>query len=415
MESTLKKALRSDEEGRLAALYELKILDTPKEDRYDRLIRMAIEFFDVPIAFISFLEKERQWFKAERGLNLNSIPREGSFCNYTIQLREPLIIPDTFKDSRFVDNPYVKGDPHMRFYAGAPLSTPEGYNVGTLCLSDRVPRKLTEAEQKLLLDLASLAEDQLNLMDIAKIAKKLRLSYQALDKTKKELEVRNQFIRKAFSSYMSDELVKSLIESPSDLSIKGEKRKITIIFSDLRGFTQLSEVLPAEQVFAALNNYFAQMTNVIEKHGGMVDSFIGDAIMVVFGAPRQSDNDALRAIACALEMQQTIKEVNALNKSQGLPELSMGIGINTGYSVVGNIGSEKRMQYSAIGSPVNLASRIQDLTIGGQVLISEATRQEAGDSLQLHGNLRVKVKGIASPITIYDVNGIKGEYNLFLD
>ena len=410
----MKKERRFDEEGRLAAVYELKILDTPKDDRYDRIVRLATEIFDVPIAYVSILDKDRQFFKSEHGLNLENIPRLGSLCNYTILQSQPLIVTDTLEDKRFIDNPYVTGDPHMRFYAGVPLSTPEGYNVGTLCLSDRIPRQLNPAMHDFLIDLAALAEDQLNLVDITQIAKKLRTTNLALQKTKKALQVRNTFIRKAFSSYMSDDLVNSLINSPSELSVKGEKRKLTIIFSDLRGFTQLSEALPAEQVFAALNNYFAQMTNVIEKHGGMVDSFIGDAIMVVFGAPRHTDNDALRATACAVEMQLTINAVNALNKEQGLPELSMGIGVNTGFAVVGNIGSEKRMQYSAIGSPVNLASRIQDLTIGGQVLISEATRQEAGDDLQTNGHLRVKVKGIASPITIYDVNGVKGDYDLFL-
>ncbi|HAU2100689.1 TPA: adenylate/guanylate cyclase domain-containing protein, partial [Legionella pneumophila] len=116
--------------------------------------------------------------------------------------------------------------------------------------------------------------------------------------------------------------------------------------------------------------------------------------------------DAYRAIACALEMQATMQEVNTMNRNCSLPELAMGIGINTGYAIVGNIGSQKRMQYSAIGSPVNLASRIQDLTLGGQILISEATYQEVNQSLELNGHLRVKVKGIASPITIYDVIGL---------
>lgn len=413
-EIELRKARHFDEQGRLAAVYELKILDTPKEDRYDKIVRLATEFFDVPIAFVSILEKDRQWFKSERGLNLKSIPREGSLCNVTIQKSHPVIVPDTHLDSRFANNPYVLGNPHMRFYAGIPLATPEGYNVGTFCLSDSVPRIISDSQRDFLIDLASVVEDQLTLFEVIQLERKYRLTNIALEKTQKSLQLRNDFIRKAFSSYMSDEVVNRLINSPSQLAVGGEKRTVTVIFSDLRGFTQLSEELPAEKVFSALNNYFAHMTAVIEKHGGMVDSFIGDAIMVVFGAPQEREHDALRAVACALEMQLALKDVNAINQQQGLPELAMGIGVNTGMAVVGNIGSEKRLQYSAIGSPVNLASRIQDLTIGGQVLISEATRQAAGEHLEINGHLRVKVKGVAYPITIYDINGVKGEYKIHL-
>ncbi|HCR5178864.1 TPA: adenylate/guanylate cyclase domain-containing protein, partial [Legionella pneumophila] len=279
-------------------------------------------------------------------------------------------------------------------------------NVGTLCAIDKKPRNLDETEIQILKDLATLAEDQVNLLDISLLERAVREKNISLTKAKKELEMRNNFIRKVFGSFMSDEIVAALLESKSELKLGGEERKITILFSDLRNFTTLSEHFPADKIVAALNNHYGKMVDVIEKYNGTVDSFIGDAIMVVFGAPHSGGDDAYRAIACALEMQATMQEVNAMNRNSSLPELAMGIGINTGYAIVGNIGSQKRMQYSAIGSPVNLASRIQDLTLGGQILISEATYQEVNHSLELNGHLRVKVKGIAAPITIYDVVGL---------
>lgn len=408
----MKSKRKHDEEGRLAAVYELGILDTPQEERYNRIVRIATELFDVPMAWVSIIEKKRQWLKAEQGMGVENIPRESSICNVTIQQDKPLVVMDTHNDNRFSSNPYVIGDPHMRFYAGVPLATLGGYNAGTFCISDQKPRILSKEKNRLLMDLADMAQDQLNLMDITKLEKKYRLTNVALEKVQNSLQLRNDFIQKAFSSYMSDEVVKHLLESPTQLTVKGEKRKITILFSDLRNFTGLSELHPPEQVFAAINNLFEHMVNVIEKYNGTIDSFIGDAIMVVFGAPNSDETDALRAIACAIEMQNILKEANEQNKKQGLPEFDMGIGINTGEAMVGNMGSKKRMQYSAIGSPVNLAARIQDFTIGGQILISEATCQEVGDTLHLNGHLRVKVKGLSTSITIYDVTGIGSPYNI---
>ncbi|VEG92306.1 adenylate/guanylate cyclase domain-containing protein [Legionella spiritensis] len=410
----MKNLRHFDEEGRLAAVYELKILDTPRDERYERIVRLATDLFEVPIAFVSIVEKDRQWFKARQGIELENIPRTQSLCNITIQQDHPLIVLDTHLDTRFANNPYVVGAPYMRFYAGVPLATLEGYNVGTLCISDKIPRSFDERKRRILMDLASMTEDQLNLMEVTRLEKKYRLTSDALQKARKSLQLRKDFIQKAFSCYMSDDVVKSLLKSPSQLAVKGDKRKITIVFSDLRNFTGLSETLPPEAVFAALNNLYEHMVNVIEKYGGTIDSFIGDAIMVIFGAPHSTESDALKAVACALDMQLTLKKVNTLNQGQSLPEFDMGIGINTGYAMVGNMGSQKRMQYTAIGSPVNLASRIQDLTIAGQVLISEATFQEVGKPLHIKGHLRVKVKGVSRPITIYDVDGVSGVYSVFL-
>ena len=205
-----------------------------------------------------------------------------------------------------------------------------------------------------------------------------------------------------------------MLESPAGLKMGGEKRKVTMLMTDLRGFTSLSERLPAERVVALLNRYFTTMVTVIKQYQGTIDEFIGDAIFVLFGAPVWQEDDAERAVACAVAMQLAMSSINEQNLKEDLPELEMGIGIHTGQVVVGNIGSAERMKYGVVGSQVNLTSRIQSCTIGGQILISEATRQEVGRSLKVGQQIEVKAKGVEHPVTLSEVLGIGGKYKLLL-
>ncbi len=228
-------------------------------------------------------------------------------------------------------------------------------------------------------------------------------------------------IRRTFSRYLSDQIVANLLDDPDNLKLGGETRKITILTSDLRGFTALSEQLPPEQVVKILNLYLGYMSDVINDYEGVIDEFMGDGILVIFGAPNRvaNDNHPDRAVACAIAMQQAMVNVNKSMRLNGFPEQEMGIGINTGCVVVGNIGSEKRTKYSVIGGAVNLTFRIESYTTGGQIFISEDTHQEIGNinnhRLAIQSKVDIYPKGIKRPITIYDVNGIGGDlYNLSL-
>ncbi|ACB51596.1 adenylate cyclase [Crocosphaera subtropica ATCC 51142] len=221
-------------------------------------------------------------------------------------------------------------------------------------------------------------------------------------------------IRKTFGRYLTDQVVANLLENPQGLSLGGERRKITILTSDLRGFTATSERLPPEEVVKILNFYLGKMADVITEYEGTIDEFMGDGILVLFGAPTAQDNDAQRAIACAVAMQLAMKSVNEQMKQWDLPKLEMGIGINTGEVVVGNIGSEKRTKYGVVGSQVNLTYRVESYTLGGQILIAEATLKEAGSMVVIESEKQVQPKGVQEPISIYEVGGIKGNYNLFL-
>ncbi len=227
------------------------------------------------------------------------------------------------------------------------------------------------------------------------------------------LELRNRFIRETFGSYLSDEIVDTILEK-GGLKIGGEKRRATILMADLRGFTSLSERLPAEEVVAMLNIYLETMTEIIQKYQGTIDEFIGDAILVIFGAPILRPDDPLRAVACAVEMQLAMTSVNDRNRQSGYPEVALGVGINTGEVVVGNIGSKKRIKYAVVGRAVNLTARIESYTVGAQIFISESTLYECGDILRLDSAMKVMPKGVKKPLTIHEVGGIGGDFQLFL-
>lgn len=228
------------------------------------------------------------------------------------------------------------------------------------------------------------------------------------------LELRNGFIREVFGRYITDDVVNTLLASPAGLQLGGEKRKITILISDVRGFSSLCERLSPEQVVTILNIYLGAMAEVIERYRGSINEFIGDAILAVFGAPIAAEDNAERAVACALAMQLAMDEVNTTLRAQGLPALEMGIGVHTGEVVVGNIGSQKRAKYGVVGSHVNMASRIETYTVGGQVLISESTCAELGAQLRTRRSFQVLPKGAREALTIYDVIGITGAHELAL-
>lgn len=224
----------------------------------------------------------------------------------------------------------------------------------------------------------------------------------------------SEFLKKMFGRYLSTEVMNSLLENPAALELGGQRRHVTIMMSDLRGFTALSERLEPEKVVQMLNSYFETMVNLIHQYNGTVNEIIGDSLLVIFGAPQEIPDRAQRAIACAISMQNAMSEVNRRNQEMGLPTLEMGIGLHDTEVIVGNIGSSKRIKYSVVGSGVNLASRIESYTVGGQVLISESVKQEAGEVLRIDGKKTVLPKGAEAPVAIYDVGGIGGSYNLAL-
>ncbi|MCC6130358.1 MAG: adenylate/guanylate cyclase domain-containing protein [Acidobacteria bacterium] len=251
--------------------------------------------------------------------------------------------------------------------------------------------------------------------------RKMLLAYEEIERQKlvlqeneRQLEIRNRFIRETFGRYLSDDVVTGLLEAPEGLALGGEKRTVTIMMTDLRGFSALADGLDPAEVVTLLNGYLEVMTGIIQKWAGTIDEFIGDAILGLFGAPLLRPDDHVRAAACALEMQLAIPGVNAMNKEKGLPAIEMGIGLHTGEVVVGNIGSKLRAKYGVVGRAVNFASRVESYTVGGQVLISRELREALGPLAIIGSEMQVHPKGM-QPVTIYDLVGLSGDNGIRLE
>ncbi len=234
------------------------------------------------------------------------------------------------------------------------------------------------------------------------------------EKEKMESLRQRDFVRHTFGRYLSSEVVEELLDSPTGLKMSGENREVTFLVSDLRGFTALTSSLSPQQVIEIINRYFEHMVDVIARYQGTVNEFMGDGILAFFGAPIYAHDDPERAVACAIGMQNALVAVNAEQRRLKLPELAMGIGINTGEVVVGNIGSERRASYGAVGTPINAAYRIESFTVGGQILISPTTYDRVESDLTIIGTKEVKFKGLDEPVALYDVAGIGQPYQVFL-
>tara|TARA_B110000503_G_scaffold34861_1_gene56862 strand:+ start:14461 stop:15885 length:1425 start_codon:yes stop_codon:yes gene_type:complete len=220
---------------------------------------------------------------------------------------------------------------------------------------------------------------------------------------RQQLERNEKFIRATFGRYLSDEIVTDILERPEGLELGGDLRRVSIMLSDIRGFTSLSENLAPAQVVTMLNRYLGAMTDIIMAHHGTIDEFIGDAILAVFGAPQHRDDDADRAVNCALAMQAAMIDINALNVADGFPAIYTGIAINTGDVIAGNIGSERRSKYGFVGHPMNVTSRIEDVTRGGEILISDSTLTSLKDEFSVGRSEEINVKGIDETLLVHQI------------
>jgi adenylate cyclase len=214
-----------------------------------------------------------------------------------------------------------------------------------------------------------------------------------------------------FGQYMSETVINHLLEHPEKLQLGGERRRVTLFFSDLAGFTTISERLSPETVVSLLNDYLSRMTEIILEEAGTVDKFEGDAIMAFWGAPLDQPDQASRACRAALKQQAALKELNHQFAGLNLPPLSMRIGLNTGDAIVGNLGSAKRFDYTVIGDTVNLASRLEGVNkfYGSHIMASEATVAECTGTVECRELDLVAVKGKEQAVRVFEVLGLTGE------
>jgi class 3 adenylate cyclase len=424
-----------DEPCRLETLRSLDILDTSPEERFDRLTRMAKRMFGVPIALVSLVDENRQWFKSCIGPGVGETSRDVSFCGHAILGEDVFIIPNAKEDERFADNPLVLGEPHVVFYAGRPLRAWNGQKLGTLCIIDQKPRNLDHEELEAFNDLASMAKRELAAIQLVAPIRRLIGGTRAVEqgdlaveihfKTSDELAslaesfnrmvaglTEKEHIKETFGKYVDPRIVRDLLENriPAE---GGERRVMTVFFSDLADFPQMCEGLMPDITVRFLNRYFSLMSAVIGERQGIIDKFIGDSVMAFWGPPFTSETEhAELCCRAALDQMARLDNFRAalwdlLGVRQGLPNVSARMGIATGEVTVGNIGSETVRGYTVIGNTVNLASRLEQANkfYGTRILATEETRRGVTNELAFREIDSLRLAGKSMPVRVFELLG----------
>jgi adenylate cyclase len=243
------------------------------------------------------------------------------------------------------------------------------------------------------------SKDELNVFAV--VAAEAAISF---DNARSHEELSQKVIeRQALERFLSSAIVERIMLNPDQVHLGGENQTATILFADIRGFTRMSEKMEPQEIVELLNEYFTLMTDLLFENGGTLDKYMGDGIMALFGAPLTKPDDAARAVKTAVEMQQALHHLNRSWEAEGRPPWMMGLGVHTGQVTAGNIGSAKRMDYTVIGDAVNLSSRLCSNAAGGQILISEATYLQLGETFPARRLDPIRVKGKETPVEVYEV------------
>ena len=271
--------------------------------------------------------------------------------------------------------------------------------IGGFFLSKRVSRPLADLREAV--DSIGQGNFETRLDDSSK--DEFGIVAKAVNKMATELSERDR-VKAAFARYVSKQVMNSILDGKAEISLSGDRRRISVLFCDIRGFTSISENLPPEKVVQLLNEYFETMVEVVFRNKGTLDKFIGDGMMVIFGAPEDDPYQEENALKAAIEMQAELQKLADKWRPEGL-NLRIGIGINSGPAIVGNIGSSRRMEYTAIGDTVNLASRLESATkeLGVGILLSEYTHNAVRGSFRFRNMGPVRVRGRNEPVLTYSV------------
>lgn len=358
----------------------LGILDTPHEERFDCFTRLLAKLLDTPIALVSLVDSNRQWFKSCVGLAASETPREYAFCAQAILDDEPFIIPDATDDWRFRDNPLVVSDPHIRFYAGHPLRGPRGHRIGTLCAIDRKPRELSDHQRGILKDLAAMVEREINLTELGALQQKV-------------IEARASYERLLFR-ILPAPIAEQLREGPR--MIAEHFPEATVLFVDLADFSSLAASLPAVQLVSWLDEVFNACDRLAQNYGLEKIKSIGDAYMAVAGVPTPRADHATAAAEMALRIQ---REVLSMTRPDGKP-VRVRMGLHSGPVVAGVIGN-LRCAYDLWGETVNIAAQLQSIATPGSILVSEAVRTQLADRYAFRTANQLTPKGGGRQLAVY--------------
>ncbi|MBN2062939.1 MAG: adenylate/guanylate cyclase domain-containing protein [Deltaproteobacteria bacterium] len=271
--------------------------------------------------------------------------------------------------------------------------TDEGIRIGSKQNFKDIDRHFNEITSYLKDSYRDIKRQSLQIM---RYAKDLAQSYQRLREEEK--------LRTKLSRYVGQNLLDRLVISKDDILFGNERREMTILFADIRFFTKMSESLPAEEIVSMLNVFFSAMVDVIFKNNGVLDKFIGDEIMAIFGPPfSENSSSCLNAVNAAIGMQQATEKIMVSRRLAGKEIFEIGIGINTGEVILGNVGSRNRMDYTVIGDAVNTASRLQSTAKGGEIIIGAKTYEETKDQFTIRKRGKIKLKNKKKPVICYQV------------
>lgn len=380
------------EPDRLSSLRSLDLLDSPAEERFDVLTRLAARLFKVPISYVALVEDERQWFKSRIGLQECQTSREVAFCSHTILRNEPLVIPDTFADPRFAHNPLVTGDPHVRAYAGVPLRGPGGHNVGTLCLADREPHHFTTQDIEVLKEIGLLVEREFQSVTVIRQqSEKLKLQEMLIESQREKDRLNSELRReKERAESFLFSLMPAEIAEEWQANGRIEPRyfpDVTVLFTDFVGFSSAADKLAAEELVSMLNGYFTAFDQLVTVYGMEKLKTIGDSYMCVGGLPAVNCSHPVDAVLTALSMRQAVRAF----LDDSMFALKVRIGIHTGPVVAGVVGVHK-FAYDIWGDTVNCASRMESCGAADCINISERTYGRVKDFFSCESRGRVCTK-----------------------
>jgi len=389
-------AIPLDEADRQKALDDLKLIDSPQEERFDRIVQLTQLLFQVPIAYISLIDKDRQWFKSKVGIEANETSRSVSFCGHAILEDKAMVVPDALQDYRFAANPMVLGEPFIRFYAGQPLRGPSGHKVGTLCLADKEARELKEHDLKLLAQLGKLVEREFTLLD------KIQMQIETL-KAKEALEKKSQELEKAVTELSSAKensefLLRNIFpaEVADELRANGKVKavgheKATVLFSDFSEFTSAAATYTPAELVEELNRAFCLFDGLSARLGVEKLKTIGDGYLCVAGLQGDPVEAGVKMLKFAQEILAFTLKRKAEVEAAGKKYWNIRIGIHSGPLVAGVVGV-KRMAYDIWGDTVNIAARIQQGSEPGRINLSKSFRDLVGDKIEAEARGKKPIK-----------------------
>jgi adenylate cyclase len=364
-----------NEDARQKALETYDILESEKEELFDDLTRLAADICGTPISLITLVDKDRVWLKSKVGIEAHEMPRDGAFCAQAILNKDGIVIPDVLADPNYREHSN-EGQVGVQFYAGTPLTTRDGFNIGTLCVIDTKPREISADRINQIKMLAKQAMAQIE----------LRHNLDALAKsTRKAVSLEN--LMKRYTSRSVWERADVTVER-GHLDIHDEEVNATYFFLDAVGFTRLSEQLGSAATVELLNTYFKPLVESIFTHHGDVDKFVGDQIFCLFQNPK----DALTA---ATDIRDLLEKLNRERSEHGLMTLEFTMGLNEGASIRANVGGDDRRDNTLIGNAVNIAARLQKACRPGSILISDSLLQVVQNYVHSVQSVKLKLKNVS--------------------